>query len=57
MPWKIDYLPEGQILSIRVTGVVSLSSWEDQLRASVEEAARHSCLRYLVDYPGIRTCR
>ena len=50
MPWEFEYLQESQVLSVRVTGTVDIASWENQLRTSVEEAAKHSCLRYLVDY-------
>lgn len=50
MPWEFEYLPESHVLSVRVTGIVDMESWEQQLRTSVEEAAKYSCLRYLVDY-------
>ena len=50
MPWEFEYLRESQVLLVRVTGTVDVASWENQLRTSVEEAAKHSCLRYLVDY-------
>lgn len=50
MPWDIQYHPGHDVLFVRVTGVVDLSSWEIQLRESVEEASRHSCTRYLADY-------
>jgi hypothetical protein len=50
LPWEFEYLQESRVLSVRVTGTVDMASWENQLRTSVEEASKHSCLRYLVDY-------
>jgi hypothetical protein len=50
MPWELEYMPGPRVLFVRVTGTVDIASWEAQLRMSVQEAEKHSCLRYLVDY-------
>jgi hypothetical protein len=48
--YEHTYLPDSGVLLVEVSGLVDRPSWEDQLRASVAEASKHSCLRFLVDY-------
>ncbi|HUI70091.1 MAG TPA: hypothetical protein VL354_06190 [Spirochaetia bacterium] len=50
MPWEITHLRTINVLLIRVSGRVTLSSWRRQLKESIELARAHSCARYLVDY-------
>ena len=50
MPWEITHLKDPNVLSIRVWGEVTLSSWRLQLKESIENARGLSCTRYLVDY-------
>ena len=50
MAWEHVYSPDSRILTVTVTGLVNRPLWEEQLRASIQEAVRHSCFRFLVDY-------
>ena len=50
MPWHHVYAPAAHILHVHVSGTVDRDAWERQLRSSLQEAARHSCWRFLVDY-------
>ncbi len=50
MPWENDYLELPSVLSVRVWGEVTLSTWREQLKESIEQARAHCCSGYLVDY-------
>jgi len=50
MPWEITHLKELGVLSVRVSGDVTVSSWCRLLKESMERAQALSCCRSLVDY-------
>jgi hypothetical protein len=50
VPFRHDFLEDVRIILVTVTGTVTRASWEKQLRASLKEAAKHSCYRFLVDF-------
>ena len=50
MPWEITHLKDSNVLSIRVWGEVTVSTWQRQVKESIERAQELSCALYLVDY-------
>jgi len=50
MPWEITHLKDPDVLSIRVWGEVTISTWQRQVKESIERAQALSCSLYLVDY-------
>ena len=47
---EMKFMPSEQILSVKVTGVITYNEWEDILRGLIRESARWACFRYLIDY-------
>ena len=50
MPWETGYLKVPGVLSVRVWGEVTPSTWRHLLEESIKQARVRSCIRFLIDY-------
>ncbi len=50
MPCEYSYSEPSGVLSVRVWGEVTASTWREQVKKSIEQAQAHSCIRFLIDY-------
>ena len=48
--WEIQFVPTEQILAVRITGTVKRGESDAMLKEAIQEAASHSCERFLLDY-------
>ena len=50
MSWKIDYLPEHQVVRVTTSGRMTLELLKQMASDGLAEAAKHGASRFLVDH-------